>query len=151
MCNTGTHTPTKWQQKLWKKRTNTAFSPRLILQLSLCWSQARLFVTVFPVHLLSPAYTWQIQQHGTLINRNTGFAQPKKRCICGNGLNMWWWCFPRQQKWTLPNHSVRRAILHPAGRVGGSSRRCVTSSYTKRWLMVFISRRFAVTLCRDDQ
>lgn len=32
---------------------------------------------VLPVHLLIPAYTWQIQQHRTLINRNTGYAQPK--------------------------------------------------------------------------
>lgn len=70
-------------------------SPRLIMHLSQCWSQARIFVTVFPVHLLNSAYTWQIRQRRTLINVNTGYVQPKTaRCICGNGLNMWWPCFP---------------------------------------------------------
>lgn len=45
-----------------KKRTNTLFSPRLILQLSLCWSKARILVTVFSspsahscLHMTNPA------------------------------------------------------------------------------------------------
>lgn len=109
------------------------------MHLSQCWSQARIFVTVFPVHLLNSAYTWQIQQHRTLINVNTGYVN----CT----LHLWErfkhvvTMFSRRvtKSESLPNHSESGTIGNSRGCCGDASRPLTGATAYGIYLLLFRS------------
>lgn len=147
-----THTPRKRPQELWKKKDKRLVCPRLILCLFRCWSQAKIFATVSPVHLLITAHTWQTQQRGTLINIYTGYVQPTPRTlhlckwlkhvvtVFSNGVSKTGLCRIVQQG--EPSRT-------PPGESGGWPRRHITSSYTSdglRYLSPAVSQRRCVQM-----